>query len=134
MVNRIKHIFIVLVLPTKLVIKHSVYNIHRLTWAPMLVSAPGNCPACPCIKTTLTSSRSKTFAGTYQLTGIGIKLLFLKIILNFEHHIKTNKLSTGLISMDKRSCSITKYQLPIFMVVNNNYIIKRNVNFLIDDK
>ena len=40
MVNRIKHIFIVLVLPTKLVIKHSVYNIHRLTWAPMLVGPP----------------------------------------------------------------------------------------------
>jgi hypothetical protein len=51
------NIFIVLMLPTKSVFKalkkHVVYNIHRLAWDPYVRGAPCNCPACPCVKTTL---------------------------------------------------------------------------------
>jgi hypothetical protein len=39
-VDKIKHIFIVWELPIKLVFehyKHSIHNIHRLAWAPMIV-------------------------------------------------------------------------------------------------
>ena len=33
--------------------KHAVHNMHRLAWGNMLVGPAGNCPACPCVKTTL---------------------------------------------------------------------------------
>ena len=59
MADKIKHILIVFVLPTKLYLsikKHAVHNIHRLAWASMPMGAPGNCPVCPCVKTALGSS------------------------------------------------------------------------------
>jgi hypothetical protein len=58
MVDNSKHIFSILVFPTKLLFKHkkkhAVYNIQRLAWEPMLVGPPGNVSACPCAKTALT--------------------------------------------------------------------------------
>jgi len=33
--------------------KHTAHNIHRLAWDPYARGAPDNCPACPCVKTTL---------------------------------------------------------------------------------
>jgi hypothetical protein len=56
MTDKIKHIFIVLVLPKNhcLSIKtHAVHNIHRLAWGPYARGVPGKCSACPCIKTAL---------------------------------------------------------------------------------
>jgi hypothetical protein len=45
-VDKIKHIFIKLVLPTKSVLKtlkkHAVHNIHRLEWEPMVVGPRAN--------------------------------------------------------------------------------------------
>ena len=48
MVDKIKHIFIVLVLPTNSVFKHTY-----ISMASMIVESPGNCPACPFAKTVL---------------------------------------------------------------------------------
>ena len=39
--------------------KHAVRNIHRLTWDPYALGPPGNCPACPCIKTALDKAARK---------------------------------------------------------------------------
>ena len=33
--------------------KTAVYNKHNLSWGPYDRGAPGNCPACPCVKTVL---------------------------------------------------------------------------------
>ena len=55
--DKIKHIFIILIFPTKSVFKnikkHAIHNIHRLAWGLMLVGPPLNCPTCPCTKTAL---------------------------------------------------------------------------------
>jgi hypothetical protein len=55
--DNIKHIFIILIFPTKSVFKnikkHAIHNIHRLAWGLMLVGPPLNCPTCPCTKTAL---------------------------------------------------------------------------------
>jgi hypothetical protein len=54
MVEKIKHISIVFVLPTILVFKHlktcSTQHVHILAGGPMLLGPPGNCPVCTCVK------------------------------------------------------------------------------------
>jgi hypothetical protein len=60
MVNKIEHIFIVLVLPTNqcLNIKKTCCTQHTyISMGPMLVGPPGNCPACPWVKMALIVSR-----------------------------------------------------------------------------
>jgi hypothetical protein len=32
------------------------HNIHRLAWNPVLAGSRGNCPACPCVNTALSTS------------------------------------------------------------------------------
>jgi hypothetical protein len=49
-VDRIKHKFIALVLPAKSMLYTTYIDYHG---APMLVGTPGNCPACPFVKTAL---------------------------------------------------------------------------------
>ena len=54
--DKIKHIFIVLVLTTKSMFKHkkhAVHNTHRLAWGPYIVGPLGNCPVCPWVKTVM---------------------------------------------------------------------------------
>jgi hypothetical protein len=49
MVDKIKHIFIVLVLPTKSVFKHlktcCTQHVHRLAWGSYARGAPGQLPS-----------------------------------------------------------------------------------------
>jgi hypothetical protein len=50
MVDQIKHICILLVLPTTSVFKHlkpAVHNIHRLAWGPYAHGRPGQLPSVP---------------------------------------------------------------------------------------
>jgi hypothetical protein len=56
MVYKIKHIFLVLVLPTKSVLSiknHAVYNIHRLVWDSFARGTTGQLPIVPIHKTAL---------------------------------------------------------------------------------
>jgi len=54
MVDKIKHIFVVLVFPTKSVLKqHVVHNIYSFEWGPMLVGHPATAQMCPCVETAL---------------------------------------------------------------------------------
>jgi hypothetical protein len=56
MVYKIKHIFLVLVLPTKSVLNiknHAVYNIHRLVWGSFARETTGHLPIVPIHKTAL---------------------------------------------------------------------------------
>jgi len=50
MVDKIKHIFIVLVFPKQISVnikKHAVHNIHRLACGPYACWAPGNLTSVP---------------------------------------------------------------------------------------
>ena len=54
MVDKIKHIFLVLILPTKSVFKnYAVYNIHRLAWGSFACGTTGQLPIVPIHKTGL---------------------------------------------------------------------------------
>ena len=57
MVDKIKHIFIVLVLSTKSVFKHKKTYCTQLTEISM--GPQSNCPACPCLKTALSRCQQK---------------------------------------------------------------------------
>ena len=70
--------------------KHAVHNIQILPWGPMFMRPPGNCPACPCVKTAQSSSshdttnppnRSLTKIFTQNLATDGIRTLELVVLL-----------------------------------------------------
>ena len=46
-IDKIKYIFIVLVLPTKSVLKHTVHDKHRLVWGPYARGVTGQLPNVP---------------------------------------------------------------------------------------
>jgi hypothetical protein len=56
MVDKIKHIFLVLILPTNQCLKiknYAVYNIHRLAWGAFACGTTGQLPIVPIHKTAL---------------------------------------------------------------------------------
>ena len=92
---KLNHIFIVFVLPSKLVLnikKHGVHNIHRLAWGPYTRGSPSNClhrlawgpytrgspsncPVCPCVKTALLHTNVKIVFNNLEGTKISINAL-----------------------------------------------------------
>jgi hypothetical protein len=93
-------IFIVLALPPKqcLNIKtHAVHNIHRLAWGPYVRAAPGDCPACPCVKTARATGLLFSL-GTLE-SSTDITEIFLKVALNtIKLTLHSNQMTYRLIS------------------------------------
>ena len=79
MVDKMKHIFIVLPLTTKSVLKykkkHAVHNKHRLAWGTYARDSPGNYPACPRVKT------AQLIYNKYDQTLLSIYTVLLMILI-----------------------------------------------------
>ena len=67
--------------------KHTVHNIHRLAWAPMLVGPTGNYPVYQCAKTELALfSFHKEM--DYKTTQKQMNTLKINCICNYFNYLK----------------------------------------------